>query len=420
MTHRRLRTSRILVLLGLAALAGGLAACGGGTGPTTPAGPLRTVALTPPATGCGSVVLPKAIDPDGVLAALPARYQKAYAGYATPVRRSLWANWKPKHGPPYTVGIQWAQLNNPFQLAVANTIKAKLEADPEIGKVTLQSTGSSVDIPQQIAQFTSLLRQRPDLIVVEPLIGDAFIPSVKAAAKAGIPTVAVQGDIQTPYSVNVQSNDYQASAQSGARAMRLIGGKGNVLVVHGIPSTATDDKAMAAFKAEMKLCPGVKAVGEIEGNFVGAQAKTETLKFLATHPQKIAAALPAAIMATGVMSGFQQAGRQMPVVDNIGPDRGALGYWLAHRTTYAGVGTGLGPESLGTTTASVVLRMLQGQGVQVTDVTNSLPVLSTANLDRWAQPGWTLATTGEASGPADGFANDAYLNPLFAHGAPPK
>jgi ribose transport system substrate-binding protein len=365
------------------------------------------------------VVLPAPKDPDGVLAALPAATRAMFAGYAFPVRKSAWSSWKPAHHGRLTIGIAWSQINSPFQLTVVNEIESELKADPLVGKVILQST-SSFDVSQQIQQYESLVQQKPNLIIIEPLVGDAFVGPVNKAAAAGIPTVSAEGEIPTTASVNVQSNDYQSSAESAARLLQIIHGKGNVLLVHGITGTATDVDASAAFAKELKLCPSVKVAGTITGGFVASQAKSATLEFLASHPEPIAGVMQSAIMSDGIMSAFAQDGRTMPTVDDIGPDRGSIGYWLSHRKTYQGVGTGLGPESLGETIANVTLGMLEGRGIKLTDVTNQLPLLTDQNLTQWAQPGWSLSTPGEAIGPPDSFVTEAQLGPLFNHAAAAK
>jgi ribose transport system substrate-binding protein len=400
-----------------------LAGCGGSASkavaPTSSTKDAQSTALTSPASGCGSVVLPAAQDPDGVLAALPAATRAMFAGYAFPVRKSSWSSWKPAHHGRYTVGIAWSQINSPFQLTVVNKIEAELKADPLIGKVILQST-SSFDVAQQIQQYQSLVQQKPNLIILEPLVGDAFIGPIDKAAAAGIPTISAEGEVPSTSSVNVQSNDYQSSAESAARLLQTLHGKGNVLLVHGITGTASDVNAFSAFDKELKLCPSVKVAGTITGGFVASQAKSATLEFLASHPEPIAGVMQSAIMAQGIMSAFQQDGRAMPIVDDIGPDRGSIGYWLSHRQAYQGVGTGLGPESLGETIANVALGMLEGRGIKVTDVTNQLPLLTDQNLTQWAQPGWSLSTPGEATGPPDSFVTEAQLGPLFNHPAVTK
>ena len=44
-------------------------------------------------------------DPDGVAATLTGAAKAAMGGYPGTVYKSPWANFKPKHGPPWVIGM---------------------------------------------------------------------------------------------------------------------------------------------------------------------------------------------------------------------------------------------------------------------------------------------------------------------------
>src|SRR3954454_24049963 len=113
---------RTFLLMSLATAAVLLAACGNSSSGGSGAVDAKSVEAAAPASGCGSYAAPLPKDPDGLLAALPAKLKSIYKGYPTPITKSAWSNWKPSHGPPYNVGIQWAQVNNDFQRNVTDTL----------------------------------------------------------------------------------------------------------------------------------------------------------------------------------------------------------------------------------------------------------------------------------------------------------
>ena len=53
------------------------------------------------------MTLPGFVERSKVIASLPSQYQASYSGYATPIRKSTWSEWKPPHPPPYTIGVEW-------------------------------------------------------------------------------------------------------------------------------------------------------------------------------------------------------------------------------------------------------------------------------------------------------------------------
>jgi ribose transport system substrate-binding protein len=396
----------------------GLAACGGSSGGGGASG--SDVALKEPASGCGSVPLPAVKDPDGVVAQLPAEQKAAFEGYPYTVHKSMWSNWKPTGPGPYDVGVVWGPSTAGFQVEMGNALQERLKSSPVVRSVDFRPMGDDVNIPIALANFNSFIAKGVDLIIAEPLLGPTFIPVAKKAAAAGIPVVTVQTSIDTPEVVNVSPNLSLAYAQSTARLLRIIGGKGNVLALRGIPGAPPDVEADAVWKRVLAQCPGVKRVGDVYGNFIDVNAKSETLKYLATHPKKIDGVIQAGTMTGGIMSAFQQSGRPMPVVDDVGPMKASTGYWLNHRGTYHGVGMAFGPKSMGSAGANVALRILEGQGPKLSNIIARMQILTEKNVDEWGDKSWTLTTPGQPEGPPNWFFTDDYIDPFFNRPATPK
>jgi ribose transport system substrate-binding protein len=410
-----------LPLVAAIAVAGGFAltACGagssssGGDGTSSAVAP-KSVAAKPPASGCGSYTAPKLEDPNGLVAALPPESKARYDGYPFPIRKSPWANWKPKHGPPYKVGIQWSQVNTDFQQNVTQNLRKDLAKNPDIGEVTFQSTGDSLDVTAQLQQLQSLIRSGPDIIVLQELQPNAFVDAIDLAGKRGIPVIVVVDSIpESKYAIGVQYNPFNGPARVASVTVRQMGGKGNVLMGHTIPGIGVDTQAFKAFDAVLKNCPDIKQAGAIYGNFVNATAKAETLKFLATHPQKIDGVLETAAIAQGIMSAFDQSGRPVPSVADIGASKGSLAYWKDNFESYRG-SAGLVPEvGIGVSLASITNRMLAGQGAKFSEIVGELPLVTDHNVNSFVDPSWTFATPGDPPGERDAFLTEAELDQFF-------
>lgn len=381
----------------------------------------KEVSLAAPTSGCGSVQLPKVKDPDGVVASLPAETQKGYAGLTVPVTKSPWENFKPKHSPPYKVAVIWGNVAPGFQNTGSAAVVKALKASPIVGSVDFKTTGAEVDVGIALRNFNQAIAQKADIIVVEPLSPAPFIAAAERAQKAGIPVVSMQASIDTPATVNVGPNLVQSNAETFARLFRIIGEKGSVLRSQGIVGVPANTDALAAEKLALKNCPNVKVAGEVFGQFANAAAKSETLKYLGTHPAKIDGVIQSGTMASGIMSAFQQAGRPMPVVADIGPTSGSMAYWSQNDGKYFGVGNGLPTVELGTATAKVALRILEGQGPKLTYITQSLQLLTEENHDAWTpDPDASFTSNILPEGPPNWFLTDSYVNPMFVNGATPK
>jgi ribose transport system substrate-binding protein len=260
-----------------------------------------------------------------------------------------------------------------------------------------------------------------DLIILEPLISQTFYPLIERAASRGIPTVVVNLTTDTPQAVTVTSNLVKAAMGAGAHTVVGLGGKGNVMRVLGIPGLAGDNEIQGAYDTVLKRCPNIKDVGKVAAGYTVQGAKKATLEFLASHPMKIDGALQSGIMAPGIMSAFQQTGRPMPSVPDMGNMAASLSYWQQHRNSYVGSGSGLGATSLGLSSARVALRMLEGQGVKVNNLVTDIPQITLDNLDAWGPDHPVpLTDASNTEGPKDGFMTDDYMNAFFENPSTPK
>jgi ABC-type sugar transport system substrate-binding protein len=405
-----------------------LSACGATAAPSSKSSTARTadIAATPPSSGCGSFAATMPPDPDHVLSELSPANRAALNGYQTglnglvSILRSTWTSWKPRHKPPYTVGIAWVGPVNDFQRLSLQAVQATLRASPEIKNVITEVT-STVNVPEQLQQYNQLVADSPDIILLDPILVGANETSIDAAAKRGIPTVALLGGSTDPNIVSIDGNTYLNTAYQASYIARTLGGKGTVLYVHGLQGSNPDISGQAAFAAVLAHCPRMKvAQGAVYGEFLPSAAQSQTAQYLATHPATINAVWEAAEMASGVIQAFQRAGRPIPIVADTAPDKASLGYWEQHRSTYHGIAGDIPPIPSGDAVAEVALRMLEGQGVKTSDIVGLDPLISSANLAQWASPGWTLATAGGVGGTRASFLPPGQIDGYFLHPAPVK
>jgi ribose transport system substrate-binding protein len=317
--------------------------------------------------------------------------------------------------------VVWGNDAPGFPNTAGGAIRKTLESSPLVESVDFTSTGAEIDLGVMLRNFNTAIAKKADLIIVLPISPAPFVATAERAQKAGIPVVAIQAFINSPGTVNVGPNLVAGSAEANARMFRIIGEKGNVLRVQGIAGTPPDNDTVAGEKLALKNCPNVKIVGEVYGEFSNAGAKSQTLKYLGTHPTKIDGVSAGGTMAAGVMSAFQQAGRPMPVVVDTGPTSGSMAYWDQHEGEYFGVGTGLPVAGEGEATANVALRILEGQGPKLNFMTQAMTLLTEENRKAWTpDPDASFTSAVVPEGPPNSFLNPEYLNEMFVNGAPPK
>jgi ABC-type sugar transport system substrate-binding protein len=402
------RRSTRAVLCGSTALllATALAACGSGSSKSGGSGTAAAAA----SGNCGTVPQKGFTDNSGVINSLGSTYTQAYNGYNGTVQASTWATWKPKSSGPYTIGISVSQLTNPYQVGLLNGLVASLGKQKNIGKVVkLVSTDQAAN---QVQQFRSLIAQKVDFIIYQPLSPDAFVAPAQEAAKAGIPSLSILNSTPTKDTVNLVPNAFLQGADTAAGVLKAAGGKGTILGIHGIPGVSVDTQSFVGIKAAISQCSGAKLDDSVTGQFQDAVAKTEVQKYLTSHPGKIAGVVMGGPMTTGVINAFKQAGKTVPPVAVPGGEISALAYWKGN-SGYTTAGTGMGPNSLADAAVRVTEKMLAGDGLKVSDIVVRQTVITDGNLSQWVDASATASTPGSAEGPADNFAPDSYLAALF-------
>ncbi len=366
--------------------------------------------------GCGSVptVAPK--DPDGLLGQLPADVRAQYNGYSYPVYKSQWADWRPKHSAPYTVGLAFGPIVNPFQQATYTQIQDSLKKSSLVGKVIALASAAGSSIAQDVQNYNSLVQQGVDLIIAEPTSTASLADPIQAAAGQGIPTIMWINSLDSRSAVNVSANQF-SGAQALGSLLNHLGGKGNVLGVHGIPSTDVDKDSFAMFHTMLGACSGMKWDGEVVGNFAPPLVQSAVLQFLATHPEKIDLVVQTAVMAPSVMQAFAQAGRPVPAVLDVAAQNGSLAYWSQNMSKgYFGAGIVAGDNQWVDLASRVTLRMLAGQGLKVNTLLVNAVTVTNSNVKDYVQPDWTLSSQGTIEGRQSDLPSDTTLNAFFANG----
>ena len=401
---------RVLYPAGLATLALavglGMSACS-----SSSSGTAGTTGHTSAGSKCGTIPTTLPSDPDGVLTSMPSSLRALYNGYPTTVYKSAFATWKPSSSSK-TVGFLLSETNNGYQLALQAILEGMLKgAGYKVVAVT-----SSDEVTDQVADFNQMVERKDALIVYEPLSSSAFTTAVKNAAAAGIPSISLLNPVASADTISLGANDWLQGAYLGQQVAKDIGGKGMVLDVHGISGVGIDIAAYDGVKAVFKLCPGISTNDTIYDQFSDATAKSDVQTYLETHPQKIAAAMTSGSGATGVLEGFQAAGKTVPEIANDSMEDGELAYWYQHKASYKGVGITTTPPQLAIATTTLVKDLFAGDGVKVSAVVLNTPLVTDGTVAQWFTSSMTPTSTGNAGGPASlNVLPTAELSAILTH-----
>lgn len=417
---RRRRRHPVIWLCAIVALTLVLAACGktsstGSSSSSTAAaaasggGASSSSTTASTSGGCGSVPhVPYHDKTGGILSSLGSRYTSQFNGYATPIFKSAYANFKPAGKPPYTVGVVVTAPISPTQAALIPMLQKELKAVKGVGKVVVL-TSPPTGLTTQLQQVHSLLQQHVSFIVAQPLVPQPFIPIAAAAKAAGIPFISIFNATPTPDSINIAPNSIGDALTSGAELAKAIGGKGTVLGVHGVEATGVDQESFAGWKMAFARCPKIHFDTSIVGQFQPSVAKAQTLSYLSSHPQPVAGVVQTAGMTSGIIQALQQTGRPLPVFVAAGPSQGEIAFFRAHPSRLVSAFT-ITPSGVSGAAAYTISQLIAGHGPKISELSSLSANINSSNLSKWA-PGNTSVnnqTVVEGS-----WLPQSYLAPLF-------
>jgi ribose transport system substrate-binding protein len=167
--------------------------------------------------------------------------------------------------------------------------------------------------------------------------------------------------------VNASVNYQLAGYQLGKWLTDQLGGKGNVMVVGGIPGTSGSDSQDRGVKAGLATASSVRVVGDVAGMWTDQVAQGEVQKWLATNPGQLDGIVVQSAAELGVLRALQQSGRDMiPIA--IGGELGALCYWRQNPKYISASYQVWPPADEFALIWNIMMRTLEGQGPKVQSI----------------------------------------------------
>lgn len=158
-------------------------------------------------------------------------------------------------------------------------------------------------------------------LVVFPDAGQAMLPALRSAKKAGVVTVPYRvnpgGRPGTDYDAFIDTDFKQAGVLWGQWLAKTLNGKGNILNLGGPPANSQSQAEYEGMVSVFKNYPGIKFVGQTPyevTNWDPAQTQKVVTAALAKNPQIDAITTDFGSALASSFSAFDQAGRKIPAV----------------------------------------------------------------------------------------------------------
>lgn len=316
-----------------------------------------------------------------------------------PLEESVLADFKAKNPPPWKIGYASSYAGNTWRASIMNEVMDELfPKAKEAGLVSeVVVTQSDLRDSVQIQQMRQMVDDGVDAIIICCSNVTALNSTIKYAYSKGVPVFSFSGYVTSPYAINVAANHMLGGYKMGKWLAEEIGGKGNVVMVSGIPGFASSDSFDRGAKKALLEYSDIEIIGELAGGWTDQVAQTEVQKFLATNPRKVDGILTQSAQENGVLNAMLQSGRPMVPI-TLGGQASAACYWRKHPDWISSSFHIWPPAREMSQAWDVMLRTMQGQGPKiqsmlrpvlpysVADVKEVLPENCDLNSTDWIQP----------------------------------
>lgn len=181
------------------------------------------------------------------------------------------------------VYLSMSYIGNDWQGEAANMVKAMAASKAFADKVNLEVQVSGPNAQRQIQQINAMVQAGAKAIVVYPISPTALNAAIKNACDKGVTVVAYDAQVTEPCAYNVTIDQEEAGRVTAEWLVKKLNGKGNVVLITGVPGTSVDTLRTKAAKEVFAKYPDIKIVNEAVGMWSQAVARTELSKILATR-----------------------------------------------------------------------------------------------------------------------------------------
>jgi inositol transport system substrate-binding protein len=181
------------------------------------------------------------------------------------------------------IGATMLSMQNEFIVNVSDAMEAKAKK-MGVELITVDAERSAL---KQVEQVESFISQGVDAIIMNPCEVEASSPAVKLALDAKIPIINVNSETSAKPTAFVGSDDAESARIAMKYIVEKLGGKGNVLMMHGFMGQAAQIRRDSGAKEILKANPGLKLLAEQTGEWDRAKGMSLAENWIQSYGDKI-------------------------------------------------------------------------------------------------------------------------------------
>ena len=185
---------------------------------------------------------------------------------------------------PWVIGVSNGYYGNTARVEYQAELKAYAASSmvkPLIKKLIINNAGTSV--AAQISAVDGMIAEHVNAIVLDSNSLTGLNPAIAAAHKDGIVVVAVNDEVTSTLAYHIETVGQQFGATMAQNFVKLLGGKGNIVVLRGIAGNAVDAAEASGFNSVFSKYPGIKVLATVYPEWDDAMAQTDMASLLSRY-----------------------------------------------------------------------------------------------------------------------------------------
>ncbi|MGH9901745.1 MAG: substrate-binding domain-containing protein [Pyrinomonadaceae bacterium] len=163
-------------------------------------------------------------------------------------------------GDKFVIGFSQANKAEPWRTWMDNSLMAEAAKHTEL---EVRYADAQQDNSKQVADVENFLRQRVDLLIISPNEAKPLTGVVRRVYESGIPVIildrGIEGDTYTTF---IGGDNKEIGRAAGEYAAELLGGRGNVVELKGLPGSPPALDRSAGFHEAVEKHPGIRIIAD--------------------------------------------------------------------------------------------------------------------------------------------------------------
>ncbi len=228
---------------------------------------------------------------------------------------SITANAREPKQDGIVVGFSCAGMGNSWRMFLKANFDAEVAKHPEIAKVYFTDAGENPG--KQASDINDLLTKGVDLLLVQPTMGAAIVPVIESAYEEDVPIIIFDGTVPTDsYTAYVGQDMKQLGANYAEELIKMIGKKGNIVMLSGIPGQMSVELRLEGAKEVFSKYPGINILDVQYTGWSIPKAKEIMQSFIQAFPEIDGIWADSGLMSFPALEVLKEAG--LPLVPSTG------------------------------------------------------------------------------------------------------